>query len=215
MRFFILFLAAFTFVSAHAATTVSLLETDLTKVEAAINDPKDAYSKLIAVCAKNCIINNYRNFDDLYQMVRKECQVLSQGNEYYTPELIEKRAALIAKCLVHNRPHLHRGAFDLTKKYPDAYDLGMYMLFKDHGQSDLDLYNTILMYLVKYHNVLHNDLATKAVTRLIDLGASSDEIKTQKQDLQKLNRIYSPKVLKDKDKWEPLCSQVRTAMETY
>lgn len=215
MKYFILFLSAFVFVSVHAATTISVTETDLAKAEAAIKDPKDTYSKFIATCVKNCIVNNYVNFDDMYQMVRKEVAVLAENNKYYTPEKLEHRAALVAKCLTHVRPHLRKGAFGLTTKYPDYYDLGMYMTWAEHGLSDADLYTTLVKYLTKFHAVARPDLVLRAVNKVIELGATVDTITTQKQDLQKLNRIYSQKVLKDKESWEPVCSQIRTAIDTY
>lgn len=215
MKYFILFLSAFVFVSVHAATTVKVTETELAKAEAAINDPKDTYSKFIAICVKNCIINNYTDFDDMYQMVRKESAMLAENSKYYTPAVLEHRAALVAKCLTHNRPHLRKGAFGLTTKYPDYYDLGMYMTWTEHGLTDADLYNTLLSYLSKFHAVARPDLVLRAVNKVIELGATVDTITTQKKDLQKLNRIYSQKVLKDKASWEPVCSQIRTAIDTY
>ncbi len=56
--------------------------------------------------------------------------------------------------------------------------------------------------------------AMLAVENLTKAAASIDE-KTVKADLKKLNRLFSPKLLKDKAAWEPVIAMIRTALDTY
>ena len=46
-------------------------------------------------------------------------------------------------------------------------------------------------------------------------GSASIDEKTVKADLKKLNRLFSPKLLKDKAAWEPVIAMIRTALDTY
>lgn len=41
-----------------------------------------------------------------------------------------------------------------------------------------------------------------------------DETKA-KTTLKKLNRLYSPHLIKDKASWEPVVAMIRTALDTY
>ena len=41
-----------------------------------------------------------------------------------------------------------------------------------------------------------------------------DEAKA-KTTLKKLNRLYSPRLIKDKALWEPVVAMIRTALDTY
>ena len=215
MKIFSLVLAMFAVVGLQAATTVTLHEKDIKKIDAAIADPQNIYTKMIATICKNCAEKEYKTFEDVYQMVRNEVKVLGVDSPYYTEERLEERAVAISKILADSRPTLRKGAFVLASQKPGVYDIGMYLVWKEHGLDDAGLYKALLDRLVMFHATVDHTMALRAVTRIIELGATASGITTQKQDLQKLNRIYSPKVLKDKDKWEPLCSQVRTAMETY
>ena len=54
----------------------------------------------------------------------------------------------------------------------------------------------------------------RAVAFLIEIGPTLSNADV-KADLQKLNRIYSTKLLDDKAKWEPVVALIRTALETY
>lgn len=54
----------------------------------------------------------------------------------------------------------------------------------------------------------------KAVDAFIAGCATVDEAKAKK-DLKTLNRMISPKLITDKEKWEPIVAKIRTALETY
>lgn len=213
MKYFLIALSLFSFVCVKAASTVTLHETDITKIEAAIKDPQNAYTKMIAQVCKNCLQGTYATFDEVHQMVRKEIQVLASN--YYTPERLDDLAATIAKILADKRLGLRKGAFELAAKKPGVYDIGMYLRWPEHGLNDAGIYNALLDRLIMFKDTVEPKVALAAVSRIIEIGAVSNDIKTQKQDLQKLNRIYSLKVLKDKASWEPVCSQIRTAIDTY
>lgn len=53
-----------------------------------------------------------------------------------------------------------------------------------------------------------------AVDALIKLAPMVDESKA-KATLKKLNRFYSPNLIKDKATWEPVVAMIRTALDTY
>lgn len=213
MKYFVIALALFSVVCVKAASMVTLHEMDINKIEAAINDPQTAYTKVIAQICKNCLQGNYATFDEVHQMVRKEVQALASN--YYTPQVLDDRAASISKILADKRLGLRNGAFELAAKKPGVYDIGMYLHWPEHGLSAEGLYNAILSRLIMFNEKIEPKVALAAVSRIIEIGAVNNDIKTQKQDLQKLNRIYSLKVLKDKASWEPVCSQIRTALDTY
>lgn len=212
MKYFLIALSLFSFVCVKAASTVTLHEMDITKIEAAIKDPQNAYTKMIAQVCKNCLQGTYSTFDEVHQMVRKEVQVLSSS---YTEERLDDLAATLSKVLADKRLGLRKGAFELAAKKPGVYDIGMYLRWPEHGLNETGLYNVLLSRLIMFKDTIEPQVALAAVTRIIELGAVSNDIKTQKQDLQKLNRIYSLKVIKDKASWEPVCSYIRTAIDTY
>lgn len=56
--------------------------------------------------------------------------------------------------------------------------------------------------------------AKDTVGELLKLAPSMDETKV-KAVLKKLNRLYSPFLIKDKAAWEPVVAMIRTAMETW
>ena len=151
----------------------------------------------------------------MYEMIKKETKILGVGNSWYTDARTEEIATNIVKILCQTKIEFRKDAFALTKVKPGAYDLGMYLNWPEHGLNDAELYKTYLFYLTKYHDTLEPAVVAKAVVRLIDIGALNTTITTQKTDLQRLNRLYSVKVLKDKATWEPICSQIRTVIDTY
>lgn len=58
------------------------------------------------------------------------------------------------------------------------------------------------------------DGVRSAVDALIKLAPMVDEAKA-KTTLKKLNRLYSPRLIKDKASWEPVVAMIRTALDTY
>ena len=52
------------------------------------------------------------------------------------------------------------------------------------------------------------------LSRMLVIAPNCDPAKV-KTTLQKINRLLSPRLLKDKAKWEPSVAMVRTALETY
>lgn len=64
------------------------------------------------------------------------------------------------------------------------------------------------------HNLSHSATTILAVDAFIAECATVDEAKAKK-DLMILNRIISPKLANDKEKWEPIVAKIRIALETY
>ncbi len=52
------------------------------------------------------------------------------------------------------------------------------------------------------------------LTKMLSIAPSCDAAKV-KSALQKINRLLSPRLIKDKASWEPSVAMVRTALETY
>lgn len=80
------------------------------------------------------------------------------------------------------------------------------------GLDDEEIYTQTLKVLTECD--LSAKRAMLAVENLTKAAASIDE-KTVKADLKKLNRLFSPKLLKDKTAWEPVVAMIRTALDTY
>ena len=53
-----------------------------------------------------------------------------------------------------------------------------------------------------------------AVAKLIEAAPAAD-VDTQKEDLQRLNRQFSPYLVTDRSNYEPIIVMIRTALETY
>jgi len=80
------------------------------------------------------------------------------------------------------------------------------------GLAEEDLYAQTMTVVTKCS--LSSVAAMRAVSQIVKLGAVMDEA-TIKADLKKLNRLYSPYLIKDKAAWEPVVATIRTALETY
>ena len=92
----------------------------------------------------------------------------------------------------------------------------VYYLARTHKKllnlSDADLFD-IYVDSLSTGNVSAADAKTR-VSDLLKLAPSMDETKV-KAVLKKLNRLYSPFLIKDKAAWEPVVAMIRTAMETW
>ena len=74
------------------------------------------------------------------------------------------------------------------------------------------------------YNALYKYLTLKDLTPSIDVMKATDafiahcayvdEAKAKK-DLKTINRVISPRLISDKEKWEPIVAKIRTALETY
>ena len=92
----------------------------------------------------------------------------------------------------------------------------VYYLARTHRQAlgltddeCFDIYSAALL-----RGGLGIDGVRSAVDALIKLAPMVDETKA-KTTLKKLNRLYSPRLIKDKASWEPVVAMLRTALDTY
>ena len=106
--------------------------------------------------------------------------------------------------------------YEYSKSNPDSYDIAYYRVnYKNITKlTNEQIYTGILTLLKQYPymNVDNQKLAVKEFIRLCPIVTG---INTQKQDLQTLNKIFSPKLIENKAKYEPIVVMIRTALETY
>lgn len=211
MRFILSFIIAFACVTTFAAK-VNIHEKDIKKIEEAIANPDNTYTKMTASIAKNLVTTDYKTFADMQAMVVKEVAALTATG--YKGDRLKDREVINTKLCCQTITKFRKNAFDLAKAYPQAYDVGMYLNWPEHGLSDAELYNVLITYLLKFNDKLQVSVVNKAIDRIIEISSVAN-INNVKTDLQKLNRIYSMKVLKDQETWEPVVSKIRTILDTY
>lgn len=173
------------------------------------NDSANDYERFHNTIVLNLSTNTYNTFNELRSMVQASADKYLSKNDKKDYIVVN-----MSKIICNEYTQFQDEAFGLAKMYPTKFDVAMYLSWKT-GLSNDELYTALFNSLVTNIDDLDASLCNKAVDRLIKLGATSSSIKTQKSDLQVLNRLLSPKVLKDKAKWEPVCSAIRTAIETY
>ena len=81
------------------------------------------------------------------------------------------------------------------------------------GMTNSQAYTWLMDRILK-KNYQNHKIAAKIIEKIIDLAPSMTNIDV-KDDLKKLNRKFSPMLIKDKAKWEPIVAMIRTALETY
>ena len=94
----------------------------------------------------------------------------------------------------------------------------VYYLARTHrqalGLTDDECFDIYSVALLRDGAFLSIDDVRSAVDDLIKLAPTVDEAKA-KTTLKKLNRLYSPRLIKDKATWEPVVAMIRTALDTY
>lgn len=94
----------------------------------------------------------------------------------------------------------------------------VYYLARTHrqalGLTDDECFDIYSAALLRDGAFLSMDDVRSAVDDLIKLAPMVDETKA-KTTLKKLNRLYSPRLIKDKASWEPVVAMIRTALDTY
>ena len=103
-------------------------------------------------------------------------------------------------------------AWEFCKNNPGLYDCNF--VFYHSNELGLDneyIYHFIVDFITRHpdHLKMH-----KLMKTLLDVSINIDRT-VVKTDLQKLNTIFSRKLLEDKTKWEPIVAEIRTVLETY
>lgn len=93
--------------------------------------------------------------------------------------------------------------YEIIARYKDKLDL-----------TDGQLEQIILDILFKINFENRPQIAASIVDMYIKLLPNVEEAKA-KEGLKKINRIFSPYLVKNKTTWEPVIASIRTALETY
>lgn len=114
----------------------------------------------------------------------------------------------------------YNGKF-VTEAFADARENHLIMAyhfirrFKDKlGFTTAQLEQELLNIMTKAKLEKQVKTAAWIVDTYIKLLPNVEEAKA-KEGLKKINRIFSPYLLKDKTAWEPIIASIRTALETY
>ena len=107
-----------------------------------------------------------------------------------------------------------REAFEYVKTSGTKSDLVNFLASynTELGLEDAELYKRSVDLALSVELSTKN--ALRLVRQIVRLAPGQDET-TVKSDLKKLNRAFSPNLVKDKESWEPVVATIRTALETY
>lgn len=184
-------------------------EKDPAILQAAFDNAPAGFDKWYCESLLNLSKNNYKTLAEVKAMV--EATSAKHFKKQNKDTLLN-----FVKMTGQEFPQFRAEAFKMAKTDPSSSDIAMY-IYWDKGLSEVEVYNGIM---TSIRNVINNpnarpDLIKRGVEKLVRIGAGNTSITTQKADLQYLNRAITPKVLIDASKWEPVCSLIRTALETY
>lgn len=167
----------------------------------------------------------------------KDLAILGEETPRSYQELVEKidavlvqypeRATIAAKCGGAEYYALyyacwHAGKRYIKEGYASAKKLNngafMYRFVRNYkeqlGVSDVDAYNVMLACLLNDKSPLLPGDYTRALDYFFSLAVNLDE-KQVYADLRKLNKVYTSKLLQDKERWETVVVAIRTAMNVY
>lgn len=109
----------------------------------------------------------------------------------------------------------------VTEAFADArenYLILAYSLIRFHknklGFTNVQLEQELLNIMTRANLEKQVEAAAWMVDTYIKILPNVEEAKAR-EGLKKINRIFSPYLLKDKTSWEPIIAAIRTAIETY
>ena len=106
-------------------------------------------------------------------------------------------------------------AFEEAKQTGSIYTYQIIRRYKDKlNLTDGQLEQILLDTLSKVNFEKQPKNAAPIVDMYIKLLPNVEEAKA-KEGLKKINRIFSPYLIKNKTAWEPIVASIRTALETY
>lgn len=109
-------------------------------------------------------------------------------------------------------PALLKEAYAYSLTNPSACDFRL-ITNPAVGLTETEQYTALVAFLTTRKNLSAADV-NRCIDNVIAL-APVVQVGTQKEDLQKINRIFTPYVIKDKATWEPVLTKVRTVLATY
>ena len=168
---------------------------DLQRADAQANidvyggDDPQSFAEIVTRVKAAFAKHNYTN--DRYA-VQKACQLACWGYEGKFVADAFKAAKADNNMFVYYLARSHKAALGLS------------------DEESFDIYADVLL----QHRFADAARTKQVLDALLRLAPVQDETKA-KTVLKKLNRLYSPNLLKDKAAWEPVVATIRTALETY
>ena len=183
----------------------SVLSKDKAHITAMLEVAPDQYSKFYCSTLLAIADKDPATFEEL-------CATIDKLSETYkvTPQAILN----LKKAFYGRYPKFTEATYALVKNSPSPADIP-FVIYSKHNFTTAEKYAIIVNCLVKFHKTVSAVSARQGVEAIIEYAVMDSNITTQKEDLQKLNRLYSQKVLVDKAAWEPVASMLRTALATY
>ena len=181
---------------------------DKSKVEAALAAAPNKWHKFNCLMLQAVVGKSFKNFAEL-----SNCIDAVNLSEIDIPAPVLKKLTSNAKKLIcfGRYPAFIKDAYIYSLSNPSDFDIAL-TLSSAAGLTNKEKY-IHLVSLVTTTNY-NAKLTSQAVDVIIELAVQVDT-GTQKEDLQKINRFLTPKVLKDKASWEPILSKVRTVLAAY
>ena len=163
----------------------------------------------------NCVVllavqdKNFKSFNELSTFV-DTVDISSTG---FTKDRAASMIVNIKKLIAwYQYPAFIKDAYTYSLNNPSPVDFRL-ITNPAVGLTATEQYNALVKYATT-RKFLKAKEVSQCVDMIIALGPNV-ETGTQKEDLQKINRIYTPNVIKDKATWEPVLTKVRTALATY
>lgn len=213
-KIFAMFLFALTAVSVFAGDYVfpGWKCTDLAKIDAAIAASETTESKTAMQILRVLAGQPPASFDEL-------CAAVDQAVDNVSDPAVDAGTKALWKLrwkkqFAYNRQEFLPETLAFCKAHPSMYDIYIAMAGERYSMTGTEIYTPLVSCLIKYPDAYSAYTVRSAVKKLV-AAAVTAEVKTQKSDLEKLNRIYSIKAIENPSGWTPVVSMIRTAMATY
>ena len=223
---FTLLIAASLISSAAEFKMIPLNTRDITKINQAITDANAANTsitiKLRLQIMKGIVEKNITTFEAL----KSEVESIVNANTTLTDnqksefiKLLIKQFACVGFYKVTNEQivsSMIKAAYAYAQENPSNYDIYFYyqtynLIQLTKEQQYAGILNQFKLYGTNFPQF---SMINNAITRFIKIAPTTN-VTTQKEDLQLLNRIISPRLISNKTVWEPIVVKIRTAIETY
>lgn len=151
-------------------------------------------------------------FDEMLAAIRAGADKVTFPNETQKIRCISGHVSGLGRWWYKSR--FVREAFAYVNTKGTKNDLINFIAFysPDLGLDEAELYKRSVDLALSVELSTKN--ALRLVRQIVRLAPGQDET-TVKSDLKKLNRAFSPNLVKDKESWEPVVATIRTALETY
>ena len=151
-------------------------------------------------------------FDEFLAAIRAGAEKTTFANETQKIRFISGHVSGLGRWWYKGK--FMREAFEYVKTSGTKSDLVNFLAFynTELGLDDAELYKRSVDLALSVELSAKN--ALRLVRQIVRLAPGQDET-TVKSDLKKLNRAFSPSLVKDKESWEPVVATIRTTLETY